>query len=185
MGNTSTCYRCLKERSKADFIQRVDDRHYGMCRHCLSEILTLRASGKRRLPHTDTHRICYLCRRVLAASEFTRRSNGTYFSACKECNRHVFAQRRRARLLQAEGEYTLREWLDLLAQHPHCPGCRRLWADIPLSKGRKTAVTVDHIIPVSKGGRNSIENLQPLCFSCNSRKSNKITDQAGKDGPDR
>ncbi len=175
MEGTSTCYRCQKERPKSDFIQRVDERHYGMCRHCLSQILTLRASGKRRLPHTDTHRTCYLCRRVLPVVGFTRRSNGTYFSACKECNTHVFAQRRRARLMQAEGEYSVREWQDLLARHPRCPECMRLWADIPPPKGRKTAVTVDHIVPISKKGRNSIENLRPLCFSCNSRKGDKLT----------
>ena len=32
----------------------------------------------------------------------------------------------------------------------------------------------DHIIPYSKGGADSVKNLQILCRSCNRKKSNKI-----------
>lgn len=38
----------------------------------------------------------------------------------------------------------------------------------------QTNLEFDHIIPVSKGGANSIKNIQLLCRNCNRTKSNKI-----------
>ena len=41
--------------------------------------------------------------------------------------------------------------------------------------GRKTDdLEVDHIFPISKGGKSVFENLQTLCHSCNALKSNTV-----------
>lgn len=40
--------------------------------------------------------------------------------------------------------------------------------------GSKSNLEIDHIIPLSKGGRHDEDNFQVLCRKCNRTKSNKL-----------
>lgn len=72
------------------------------------------------------------------------------------------------KLVQQGLTHTLGEWELLKKQYGYiCPGCKKSEPDILLTR--------DHIIPLSKGGTDCIENIQPLCQSCNSHKHTKIT----------
>jgi len=74
---------------------------------------------------------------------------------------------RREREKNAIGSYTSQEWNDLKKKYNYtCPICKKREPRIKL--------TVDHFHPLTKGGTSYIENIQPLCRSCNSRKSNKV-----------
>jgi|694.fasta_scaffold41490_12 5-methylcytosine-specific restriction endonuclease McrA len=71
--------------------------------------------------------------------------------------------RRYAKERNAEGKHTLEEWEMLKDSYGNaCAFCKK---NIKLTK--------DHIIPLSKNGTDYIENIQPLCHSCNSKKHNK------------
>jgi 5-methylcytosine-specific restriction enzyme A len=43
--------------------------------------------------------------------------------------------------------------------------------------GKETMMTIDHIIPKSKGGGNKISNLQTMCYDCNFAKGNTIPEE--------
>ena len=166
------CYLCKTKKNLHNFIRRKDGIYYRVCIKCNWEVQKKR--GKKRLKHTKTHRTCYKYMRVLKNESFVRRSTGIYFSACKECNKYGFAQTRRARLVASEGSFTSKEFKEKLSLFKECPICKRKWNEIKIPRGKKTAIAADHIVPISKGGKNTIDNIQPLCFSCNSRKGDKI-----------
>ena len=72
-----------------------------------------------------------------------------------------YRHERRARRNNALGKFSEKEWEALQALCGNqCVRCGRI----------KCELTVDHILPLSKGGTNWIWNIQPLCRPCNNQK---------------
>lgn len=75
-------------------------------------------------------------------------------------------QRRRARILGSEGTVTAADWRAIKERYGYvCLAC-----------GKQTRLTMDHIAPLSRGGRHDPSNIQPLCMPCNHRKGTRTID---------
>lgn len=57
----------------------------------------------------------------------------------------------------------------------HWCGCEIHWT--PRAKVALTLLTIDHVIPVSRGGAHAPDNLVAACYSCNASKGNKLVDE--------
>jgi hypothetical protein len=94
------------------------------------------------------------------------------------------SHRRRARELGRGGGWTFQEWIALKAQYDNrCLACHKTEVEL-LTIGR--LLVPDHIQALATGGRNIIENLQPLCHGtggCNNSKQTFHVDYRGPAGP--
>lgn len=66
------------------------------------------------------------------------------------------------------GDYTC----ELCKRSPLNPGAGDKSDKLHISSG--SLLTVDHIIPLSKGGKNGLYNLQVCCINCNKTKGNSF-----------
>lgn len=90
-----------------------------------------------------------------------------YNTKSKNPNRYVRIKKHQELLKSAPGKYTKEDVAQLKQKFNYkCACCGRSESDVQL--------TVDHIIPLARGGTNYLDNLQILCKSCNSRKRDRI-----------
>lgn len=73
---------------------------------------------------------------------------------------------RRALEINAVGEFDKDEWLSICNSSPLCKMCGRFIGCDNL--------TLDHIIPLKRGGCNYVWNIQAICKSCNIKKSDNL-----------
>ncbi|MFA6549634.1 MAG: HNH endonuclease [Candidatus Margulisiibacteriota bacterium] len=78
---------------------------------------------------------------------------------------HLYCERRRIKIrISQNNPATLKEKLDFmkLPENKKCKKC-----------GTTENLSIDHIIPINKGGKHGVDNFQILCISCNCRKGDR------------
>lgn len=170
-----SCKKCLTEKPLDEF-----SKHRAVCKACRSAINAARL--KERYDTEPEYRQSLAQWRAdnpekVAAYKKAEYQNNKerYAENAKRWtkdNRAVVRQAKRRyktkrKQWELNGSFTQAEWNELLDTYGHiCLSCRRDDVDL----------TQDHVIPLSKGGSNTIDNIQPLCGPCNSSKHTKTTD---------
>ncbi len=151
------------------------------CKSCSN---SMAVDAKRK--HKDGYKQCCQCGNVYPITMFTRRADrrDSYRGCCKPCmgerarrgklenperirEQHRQAQRnRRARIRESLGSFTREDWQEIIYKYGHrCLCC-----------GTQDDLQPDHVVPLSVGGPNVKDNIQPLCSKCNRQKQATIID---------
>ena len=174
------------------------------CTGCLQE-KPLEAFGKDKSTKDGLSRRCKECRNAYFSK------NNVKHRAKKNAYDAEWRRRNKAHVLKYQYEYYQKNksWMverqrQYLLKHPEVRarvrGRRRLQEKqnsfVILAKdirrlmqrpcygcGSRERLTIDHIIPLSRGGTHGIGNLEVLCHSCNSSKGKKFISEWKRDRP--
>lgn len=154
--------------------QKSKDGHYAYCKVCTRDVRR-RYDAENRQHVTEYQRAYQLAHRrsssnkIRLSPEEIKKKNVARTMAWRRAHPDkvsVLNHQRRARIVGTAGSYTAAEWNDLCASYNWC--C--------LACGVSGGLTVDHVVPLARGGANTIDNIQPLCRSCNNTKATKTID---------
>ena len=183
------CPKCHLLLPLADFYRakKSCDGHAGYCKTCSKETRTVWGIANPekikafaafwRAANTERHKATSAAWRAtnperaaanvrawqVANPEKVKTNRAAWFAA-NPVKVRVHRKRRRNLLKQVECTLTADEWLATI-------GCFNNRCAYCLTKSG--SLEMDHMIPVSKGGGSTQENIVPACKKCNRRKSNK------------
>lgn len=158
---------------------------------CWQKDYLIRRRTKRRIETKELRenaelRICEYCGKKFKPGDFWNFRTVRFCS--RKCNyrslykrhsknedwraKYSFYRKNRRHRIKANGGTILRtEWEELKKKYNYkCMLCGR---KEPFNDLSYKYLTMDHIIPIFKGGRHEISNVQPLCIICNSKKGVK------------
>lgn len=191
-----TCSACKKEQPIEHF-SKDKTQPTGLnyqCKSCRSAINKRSYAAQKVV--TETHQTCTSCHIEKELNEFYKDSRGQLgrMTRCKPCHNktvisnhqknpesHTEASKRwrqnnpdkvrmansRIKAMRRKAErrtISVADWKSVLLQHRHC--CAYC--------GSAGDLTMDHVVPLVRGGRHSIGNVVPACRSCNSSKNGRF-----------
>lgn len=174
--NTSpkTCRWCGRELPRTEFYAHDTNRD-GLMGHCKTCHKTYSVARRRDRPDAAAKAREYRAKNKDRSRGYWQKSarknaakRAAYTAAWIKAHpekKREYDGRRRVRLGRGES-FTAAEWA----------ACKWLFGGVCLRCGATENLSVDHVIPLCRGGDNAAGNLQPLCRRCNSKKRHNVWD---------
>lgn len=166
------CSICTKERLLKFFsFNKIYNKYQAACKRCRNDKnkiyyqKTIDHQKKRKKGYTSTPQFKLYAKKWRENNpEYPKKYREAHLAHARYTKARI--EHRRRCLIKNAGDYSKKEWENLCAY----------FGNICIACYESKKLTIDHVIPLSLGGTNTIDNLQPLCKSCNSSKGKKTLD---------
>lgn len=158
----------------------TDLARYSICRRCRAEVRKAQRA-KNPKPSRAANRKSYQKhkeKRLAEKKAYYQANKKRIIASAKKWNKEHPAKRskimvfqnakRRSRIKGAEGNgFSKADWNAIVA----------ITGDICVYCNKAKATSIDHFVPLSRGGANDKSNILPACKRCNSAKNNHMPEQ--------
>jgi 5-methylcytosine-specific restriction endonuclease McrA len=170
------CKKCGETKNISEFYINIkNDCLYTPCKECRKLYRSLHREDRKEgdKKYRDTHK---QQRQISNKNRWNKRTEqererdrkkahdrSKMFLSNNPEKRVEYNNNRRASKMNAGGRgVTLEQWNNVKSEYNYlCVYC-----------GKHKPLTIDHVVPISKGGLHDVSNIVPACGSCNSRKGN-------------
>jgi 5-methylcytosine-specific restriction endonuclease McrA len=169
---TKICKDCGVEKPLSEYYKAVTckDGYRGDCKACYNYRVKTYKENPIVKERNKVSATLWKANNKDKIREYNKKYRYNAYLKYKETEHGKLANKRkrhkRRAIMENAGTFTNEQWQERLAEYNYC--CAYCYNPFPVNE-----LTIDHMLPLSRGGTNTIDNLVPSCKPCNSRKKDK------------
>lgn len=180
LSEPQVCTMCGDTKPRIEFYNEKQNRYLPYC------CSTRRSWEEIERDISEQMKTCFECGMRLPFGEFNDGGNGRdgkrpYCKYCQAARQKLHAGRDDRKQIIREvddGTLSVKVLSDMLRKAKHCSHCGiEMTMSYPVAPSHKT---IDHNVPLSRGGLHSINNVSVICLSCNSSKQTRTMEEFAK-----